>query len=108
MAIKAACGGVGHGVAAIGNPGRFFDLLRSHGIQVIEHAFPDHAKLSAAELEFADSFDILMTEKDAVKFGQRTPDHFWYVPVDASIDPLDAGPWIEQIESRMRNIGGGP
>lgn len=96
-----------HGVAAIGNPRRFFELLRRHGIQVIEHAFPDHATITASELDFADSFDILMTQKDAVKFGQRTPDRFWYVPVDACIDPLDAGPWIQQIESRMRNIGAG-
>ena len=28
-----------HGVAAIGNPQRFFDLLRGQGIQVIEHQF---------------------------------------------------------------------
>jgi len=30
-------------VAGIGNPKRFFDLLRTYGIQVIEHSFPDHA-----------------------------------------------------------------
>jgi tetraacyldisaccharide 4'-kinase len=106
--IDRFAGSTVHGVAAIGNPSRFFDLLRSHGIQVIEHAFPDHARISASELDFADNFDILMTEKDAVKFGQRTPDRFWYVPVDANIDPLDGGPWIEQIESRMRDIRGEP
>jgi tetraacyldisaccharide 4'-kinase len=105
--IDRFAGSTVHGVAAIGNPGRFFDLLRSHGMQVIEHAFPDHAAISPAELDFADNFDILMTEKDAVKFGQRAANRFWYVPVDASIDPLDAGPWVRQIESRMRNIRGG-
>jgi tetraacyldisaccharide 4'-kinase len=93
-----------HAVAAIGNPARFFDLLRSHGIQVIEHAFADHATLDASELDFADEFDILMTEKDAVKFGPRMPDRFWYVPVELEIDPVIAGPWLQQIESRMRNV----
>ena len=92
-----------HAVAAIGNPHRFFDLLRGHGIQVIEHAFPDHAPLSPGELDFADNFDILMTEKDAVKFPRQVSDRFWYVPVDVQINPVVAAPWLEQIESRMRN-----
>ena len=95
-----------HAVAAIGNPARFFDLLRAHGIQVIEHAFPDHAVISRAVLDFADDFDILMTEKDAVKMGRELPDRYWYVPVDLEMDPQIAGPWLEQIESRMRNGSG--
>jgi tetraacyldisaccharide 4'-kinase len=92
-----------HAVAAIGNPGRFFDTLRGHGVQVIEHAYPDHAPLDPGELDFGDSFDILMTEKDAVKFPRQVADRFWYVPVDVEIDPVIAAPWLEQIESRMRN-----
>ena len=35
-----------HAVAGIGNPGRFFDSVRSHGIEVIEHAFTDHHALT--------------------------------------------------------------
>ena len=92
-----------HAVAAIGNPGRFFDMLRGHGMQVIEHAYADHARLRPGELDFADNFDILMTEKDAVKFRRQVSDRFWYVPVDVEIDTVDAAPWLEQIESRMRN-----
>lgn len=95
-----------HAVAAIGNPVRFFDLLRSHGIQVIEHAFPDHATIPRAELDFEDQFDVLMTEKDAVKFPRVASDRFWYVPVDAHIDPLACGPWVEQMESRLRSLKG--
>ena len=92
-----------HGVAAIGNPNRFFDLLRSHGMQVIEHAFPDHARLSPGELDFGDDFDILMTEKDAVKLGRAQSDKMWTVPVELKMDPLLSGPWLEQIESRLRD-----
>ena len=92
-----------HAVAAIGNPGRFFDPLRSPGMQVIEHAFPDHEVIDPADLNFADDFDILMTEKDAVKFGKKMSDRFWYVPVSLDMDAALAGPWIEQIESRMRD-----
>lgn len=91
-----------HAVAAIGNPNRFFDLLRAHDIQVIEHAFPDHAKVSRKDLNFGDEFDILMTEKDAVKIVGSAPDRLWTVPVELKMDPLLAGPWLEQIESRLR------
>ncbi len=92
-----------HGVAAIGNPKRFFDLLRAHGMQVIEHAYPDHARLSKSDLDYGDEFDILMTEKDAVKLGQAKSDKLWAVPVELKMDPLSSGPWLEQIESRLRN-----
>jgi tetraacyldisaccharide 4'-kinase len=92
-----------HAVAAIGNPDRFFDTLRGHGIQVIEHAYPDHAPLRPGQLDFGDNFDILMTEKDAVKFPRQVSDRYWYVPVNVEIDPVAAAPWLEQVESRMRN-----
>ena len=101
--VQSFRGNTVHAVAAIGNPQRFFDTLRGHGIQVIEHAYPDHAPLRPAELDFGDSFDILMTEKDAVKFPRQVSDRYWYVPVDVEIDPVVAGPWLEQIGSRIRN-----
>jgi tetraacyldisaccharide 4'-kinase len=92
-----------HGVAAIGNPSRFFDLLRAHGMQVIEHAFPDHAAVSLRELKFGDDFEVLMTEKDAVKLGNAVADKFWTVPVELTMDSVLSGPWLEQIESRLRD-----
>lgn len=102
-AIERFAGTTVHAVAAIGNPARFFDMLRRHDIQVIEHRLPDHSKISISSMSFADDFDILMTEKDAVKLDSRLDDRFWYVPVDLEIDAVLAGPWLEQIESRMRN-----
>jgi tetraacyldisaccharide 4'-kinase len=92
-----------HAVAAIGNPARFFDMLRAHGIQVIEHAFQDHARLSVNDLRFGDDFEILMTEKDAVKLDATSSDKYWTVPVDLEIDPVLSSPWLEQIESRLRS-----
>ena len=101
--IEGFAGTTVHGVAAIGNPARFFDMLRAHGMQVIEHAFPDHARLKPGQLRFGDEFEILMTEKDAVKLGSTHSDKYWTVPVDLKIDPVVAGPWLEQIESRLRS-----
>jgi len=73
-----------HAVAGIGNPERFFNMLRAHGIEVVGHPLPDHAHLQAADISFTDGRPVLMTEKDAVKCnGIAGPDH-WYVPVTAS------------------------
>ena len=91
-----------HAVAGIGNPQRFFDLLRAHGIQLIEHRFPDHAAPDADALRFGDDFEVFMTEKDAVKLGGNMLDKYWYVPVDLVMDPVDAAPLLAQIESRIR------
>lgn len=92
-----------HAVAAIGNPQRFFDLLRAHDIQIIEHRFPDHASLVVRDVDFGDAFEVFMTEKDAVKLGSGMKDKYWYVPVNLSIDAADAAPLLEQIESRIRS-----
>lgn len=101
--IERFAGTTVHAIAAIGNPARFFDMLRAHGMQVIEHAFPDHAKLERKDLEFGDDFEVLMTEKDAVKLDRMSVDKYWAVPVETNIDPVVAGPWLEQIESRLRD-----
>jgi len=97
-----------HAVAGIGNPGRFFDLLRAVGIQVIEHSFADHAALVPKDLEFGDNFEVFMTEKDAVKLRQGVKDKFWYIPVTLQMDPVLALPLVEQIESRLRDGQGRP
>jgi len=101
--IEGFSGTTVHAVAAIGNPVRFFDMLRASGMQVIEHAYPDHARLSGGELDYGDEFEVLMTEKDAVKLDAAISDKYWTVPVDLHIDPVVSGPWLEQIESRLRS-----
>jgi tetraacyldisaccharide 4'-kinase len=75
-----------HAIAGIGNPERFFNMLRAHGIEVVGHPLPDHARLRAADVSFADQRPVLMTEKDAVKCQQIAGPHHWYVPVTASFD----------------------
>jgi len=72
-----------HAVAAIGNPQRFFDSLRAHGIELIEHPFPDHHAFAAADLRFEDDLPVLMTSKDAVKCRGFVQPHWWSVPVRA-------------------------
>lgn len=74
-----------HAVAGIGNPERFFDALREHGIEVRRHPFPDHHRYVAADLAFGDGLPVLMTEKDAVKCRRFARDGWWAVPVAANL-----------------------
>ena len=79
-----------HAVAGIGNPQRFFADLRARGLEIIEHPFPDHHALTAADLDFGDGLAVLMTEKDAVKCRQAAGSRHWYVPVEADFSEADS------------------
>ncbi len=74
-----------HAIAAIGHPEGFFQALRQHGLEVREHAYPDHAKLTAEEISFSDDRAVLMTEKDAVKCSAFVDDRHWAVPLDIEL-----------------------
>ena len=79
-----------HAVAAIGNPERFFALLRQQGLNLIPHSLPDHHAFERADLEFGDSLPVLMTEKDAVKCARFAEARYWYVPVEVVFSQEDA------------------
>jgi tetraacyldisaccharide 4'-kinase len=70
-----------HAVAGIGNPARFFNELRQHGMQVEGHVFPDHHRFEPEDIQFGDNRPVLMTEKDAVKCRQFASGNEWVVPV---------------------------
>lgn len=93
-----------HAVAAIGNPQRFFNLLRGKGILIHEHAFSDHHNFSYKELLFKEKLPILMTEKDAVKckrFAKKfAPGQFWYLPVSAEMPER----FVQSIDQRIESI----
>ena len=74
-----------HGVAAIGNPERFFDSLRVHRIDVVPHAFADHHAFAPSDLVFGDDAPVLMTEKDAIKCVRFASADVWCVPVRAEL-----------------------
>ena len=74
-----------HAVAGIGDPERFFSMLREAGIAVVPHAFPDHHAYQAADFEFGSKLPILMTEKDAVKCAGFADPLMFMVPVQAQL-----------------------
>ncbi len=88
-----------HAVAGIGNPSRFFKMLRGLGLDVIEHPMPDHAVPDLRNV--GGGLPVLMTEKDAVKRVKLPHEDCWYVPVELSLDEQLASAWLDQLESRL-------
>lgn len=73
-----------HALAGIGNPERFFSMLRTAGIIIdVAQSYPDHYPLQRQDIEFATPKPVLMTEKDAVKCLGFAGKQHWFVPVVA-------------------------
>jgi len=75
-----------HAVAGIGDPQRFFAMLREAGLDILEHRFADHHPFRPADLAFGDGRAVLMTGKDAVKCTGFAQADWWSVPVEAQLD----------------------
>ncbi len=93
-----------HAVAGIGHPARFFRELRAQGLEVIEHAFPDHHAFAAADLAFGDALPVLMTEKDAVKCAAFADARLWYVPVAARFSEQDARQLMARVLAKTGDL----
>ena len=65
----------------------FFAMLREAGLNVIEHAMPDHHAYDAGDILFDDSYPVLMTHKDAVKCADFADARHWRVSADLVFDP---------------------
>ncbi|MEX2474842.1 tetraacyldisaccharide 4'-kinase [Marinobacter sp.] len=86
-----------HGVAGIGNPGRFFATLTSLGARVSEKAFGDHHKFRAADLETDTDDWLVMTAKDAVKCRDIAGDNAWVLSVTASLPDEFAVAFLHRV-----------
>lgn len=90
--------------AGIGNPGRFFTLLRGAGLDFAELPLPDHYDFRENPFAGVDADVILITEKDAVKCGQlenlKDDPRLWVVPVTARIDAALAELIVEKCRGR--------
>jgi tetraacyldisaccharide 4'-kinase len=86
--------------AGIGNPGRFFSMLREVGFDPLELPLPDHHDFLDRPFDGVTADLILMTEKDAVKCRQldtfRDDPRLWVVPVSARIDAALAEHIVEK------------
>ncbi len=90
--------------AGIGNPGRFFAMLRAAGLTVDELALPDHHDFLDRPFDAVDADIILITEKDAVKCRQlehlKDDPRLWVVPVTAQLDGALAELIVEKCRGR--------
>ncbi|HYD94062.1 MAG TPA: tetraacyldisaccharide 4'-kinase [Noviherbaspirillum sp.] len=90
--------------AGIGNPSRFFAMLRAAGLAVDEHPLADHYDFTDNPFARIDADIILITEKDAVKCTRidtinRDP-RIRVVPVTARIDRALAERIVEKCRGR--------
>jgi tetraacyldisaccharide 4'-kinase len=93
-----------HAVAGIGNPGRFFELLESFGLDIVPHAFGDHHPFSARDLNLPGDLPILMTEKDAVRCAAFANDRLACVPVTAQFSLEDAQSLLVAVSTRCVKV----
>jgi len=90
--------------AGIGNPGRFFTMLKAAGLAVQALPLPDHHDFLDDPFKGLDADLILITEKDAVKCRQlehlNNDPRLWVVPVTAQIDAALAAQIVEKCRGR--------
>ena len=92
-----------HAVAGIGNPQRFFEMLRGLGIGVVPHAFADHHRYVREDFAFGSELPVLMTEKDAVKCIAFANEWHYGVPVEAE---LPEAFWVALLNKLPQNPAG--
>jgi tetraacyldisaccharide 4'-kinase len=90
--------------AGIGNPARFFGMLKAAGLHITELPLPDHHDFQDRPFAALEADLILMTEKDAVKCAQieelSDDPRLWVVPVTARIDRALADQIVEKCRGR--------
>jgi tetraacyldisaccharide 4'-kinase len=90
-------------VAGIGNPRRFCRMLESFEIKPVLVDLPDHGVVSLPALHRQQSWPILMTEKDAVKYAAPTVENVWYVPVEVQLSERSESMVMKKIRSVLSN-----
>lgn len=92
--------GVGAGaLAGIGQPQRFFGMLRAHGLYLAETcAMPDHAQYAQSPFGRFDTGVVLITAKDAVKCRAWADERVWVVEAAPRFAPPD---WFDELHARL-------
>ncbi len=89
-------------VAGIGNPARFHAQLASAGLRVQAIPVPDHGRVDLAALSQESAVPILMTEKDAVKYGPVSGCPVWVAQLDLSVPPEVGARILERLRAFSR------
>lgn len=86
-------------LAGIGQPQRFFGMLRAHGLPLAEaRAMPDHAQYAQSPFGRFDTDVVLITAKDAVKCHAWVDERVWVVEAAPRFTPPD---WFDELHARL-------
>jgi tetraacyldisaccharide 4'-kinase len=91
-----------HALAAIGNPQAFFAMLRAHGLSPDTRVLPDHAVITARDVDFGDAQPVLMTDKDAVKCRAFADSRLWRVPLRVEMSAEHQAALWRVVEEALR------
>ncbi|MCH4225258.1 MAG: tetraacyldisaccharide 4'-kinase [Alcaligenes faecalis] len=87
-------------LAAIGQPDRFFSMLRTCGLHLNQtFPLPDHAALQAQDFQALHDGLVLITRKDAVKCQHLSDPRLWVVDVQPMFSRPD---WIAELDGLLR------
>lgn len=92
----------GAALAAIGQPQRFFQMLKNSDLQLDQElAFPDHGQIPASIFSQLKADFLLITAKDAVKCSQKTDSRVWAVHVEPQFTPAS---WLDAVGQQLQHI----
>lgn len=88
--------------AAIGNPHRFFDMLRLSGLAPSKVLpLPDHYAYQVSPFGLFGEAPILITPKDAVKCLSLADSRLWSVQTETRFSAPD---WLDDVHQRIQSI----
>lgn len=88
-------------LAGIGQPERFFSMLRQQGLQLENTiAMPDHSHNIASQLADTQGELVLITDKDAVKCGDTQDARIWSVQVEPRFSNNN---WVQWLLNRLQS-----
>ena len=90
-----------HALAGIARPGRFFKLLRELGLDPIEHGLRDHHAAPESYLKSLEDHSLVMTSKDAVKYGADCHPDAWVL--EMGIEFPDG--FLDALLARLNKAG---
>jgi tetraacyldisaccharide 4'-kinase len=93
-----------HAVAGIGDPERYFGMLRGLGIAVVPHAFDDHHRYVKEDFQFASDLPVLMTEKDAVKCAAFATSRHYSIRVQAELPEAFWVALLDRLRARTAQV----
>lgn len=73
-------------LAGLGNPEKLYKKIEDHGIKIIPIITEDHGVINLDKLHKEDSYPLMMTPKDAVKYSGPFPDNSYLLEPTIQID----------------------